>query len=95
LAFAITGARLGALEGQPTQALQGLADIGQKAKGMKLKKQELEVRLTKAAIEWESGSKSSAQAESKSVQTDASAAGFRLIARRAGELTKNGNAASS
>jgi hypothetical protein len=62
---------------------------------MKLKKQELEVRLAKAAIEWASGRKSSAQAELKSVQAEASAAGFRSIARRAGEFAKTGNAASS
>jgi serine/threonine protein kinase/Tfp pilus assembly protein PilF/TolB-like protein len=95
LAFATTGARLQALEGQPTQALQSLDDLGQKAKQMKLKKQELEVRLAKAAIEWASGRKSSAQAELKSVQAEASAAGFRSIARRAGEFAKTGNAASS
>lgn len=95
LAFAITGARLQALEGQPTQALKSLEDLGQKAKQMKLKKQEFEVRLAKAVIEWESGRKSSAQAELKSVQADASAAGFRLIARRAGELAKTGNGPSS
>jgi tetratricopeptide (TPR) repeat protein/TolB-like protein len=95
LAFATTGARLQALEGQTTQALKSLEDIGQKAKGLKLKKQEFEIRLAKAGIEWESGRKSSAQAEMKNVQADASAAGFRLIARRAGELAKMGNAPSS
>jgi TolB-like protein/Tfp pilus assembly protein PilF len=95
LALVTTGARLQALEGQPTQALKSLEDLGQKAKQMKLKKQEFEVRLAKAAIEWESGGKSSAQAELKSVQADASAAGFRLIARKAGELAKTGNTPSS
>lgn len=95
LAFATTGARLQALEGQPTQALKNLDDIAQKAKQMKLKKQEFEVRLAKAVIDWESGRKSSAQAESKSVQADASAAGFRLVARKASELAKAGNAPPS
>jgi tetratricopeptide (TPR) repeat protein/TolB-like protein len=95
LALATTGARLQALESQPMQALKSLEDIAQKAKQMKLKKQEFEIRLAKAEIEWESGRKSSAQAELKSVQADASAAGFRLIARRAGELAKMGNAPSS
>ncbi len=90
LAFATTGARLQALEGQTTQALQSLDASVQKAKQMRLKKQEFEIRLAKAAIEWESGRKSSAQAEMKSVQADASAAGFRLIARKAGELAKTG-----
>jgi tetratricopeptide (TPR) repeat protein/TolB-like protein len=95
LAFATTGARLQALEGKAAQALQSLDDIGQKAKQMKLKKQELEVRLAKAVIESETGPKSSAQAEFKSVQADASTAGFRLIARRAAELAKTGKAGSS
>jgi TolB-like protein len=95
LAFATTGARLQALEGQTTQVLQSLDAIGEKAKGMRLKEQEFEIRLAKAEIEWESGRKSSAQAEMKNVQADASAAGFRLIARKAGELAKKGNAPSS
>jgi hypothetical protein len=104
LAFATTGARLVALEGQQTPAVQSLDNIIQKTKEMKLKKLEfearfvkasIEVRLAKAAIDWDSGRKSSAQADLKSLQTDASAAGFRLIARKAGELAKAAKATSS
>ena len=95
LALATTGARLAALEGKAAQALQSLGDIVQKAKQMKLKRQELEARLAKAAIELQAGQKAAAQADIKSVQIDARAAGFQLVARKAAELANTRTASAS
>jgi serine/threonine protein kinase/tetratricopeptide (TPR) repeat protein len=95
LAFATTGARLVALEGQQTPAVQSLDNIIQKTKEMKLKKLEFEARFVKASIELQAGHKSSAQSDVKNLQAEAGAAGFRLLARKASELTKTGSSPPS
>jgi len=93
-ALATTAALLQGLEGATPQALQALNTICDKAKQTKWKKQELEVRLAKAAVEMQAGQKSSALAELRTLERDSRAAGFQLIARKAAALAKP-NAGSS
>ncbi|HTS12991.1 MAG TPA: protein kinase [Candidatus Limnocylindrales bacterium] len=95
LAFATAGARLAALEGQPIQGLLNFDEIVGKATQMHFKRQELETRLTRAAIALQSGRKPTALADIKSIQAEARAAGFNLLARKAAELANTHPPSSS
>lgn len=93
-ALGTTAAVLEGWQGSTAQALKSLDALSETAKQTKWKKQQLEVRLAKGAVELQAGQKAAAQADLKAVESDSRAAGFQLIARKAAALARP-NAASS
>jgi serine/threonine protein kinase/tetratricopeptide (TPR) repeat protein len=88
LKLATAEAYLEAREGKATDAAKALALTIQKAVDLKLKRLELEARLTKAELELEANPISANKLQAKRLQTDANGSGFALIARRAATLAK-------
>jgi len=88
LKLAISEAYLLAREGKSSEASRMVAECIQKASGRKWKRSEFEALLAKAEIESQTGATPLAKLTAKRLQVDASAAGFALIARKAGALAK-------
>jgi TolB-like protein len=77
-----------AREGKSSEASRMVAECVQEASGRKWKRSEFEALLAKAEIELQTGATPSAKLAAKRLQVDANAAGFALIARKAGTLAK-------
>jgi TolB-like protein/Tfp pilus assembly protein PilF len=88
LKLTITDACLLAREGKAAEASRLLAESTQKASERKWKRSEFEAILARAEIESQSGELPSTRLLAKRLQADAHAAGFALIARKAGALAK-------
>ena len=88
LKLAITEAALLAREGKALDAERMLSDAIQKATQRKWKRSEFEARLVKVEIESQPSATASSKQVAKHLQADARAAGFALIARKAGALAK-------
>jgi tetratricopeptide (TPR) repeat protein len=88
LKLTITDACLLAREGKAAEASRLLAETTQKASERKWKRSEFEAILARAEIESQSGELPSTRLLAKRLQSDANAAGFALIARKAGALAK-------
>ena len=88
LKLAITEAHLEAREGKATDAARTLAVTIQKAVDLKLKRFELEARLTNAELELQANPSSANKVQATRLQTDAKGSGFELVARKAATLAK-------
>jgi tetratricopeptide (TPR) repeat protein len=88
LKLAAAEAAVDAREGKAAAAARAIDETIQKAVGLKLKRIELDARLVKQEMSSEIGATPAARAQANRLRTDASAAGFTLIARKAGSLAK-------
>ena len=88
LKLAISEAYLLAREGKSSEASRMVAECVQKASGRRWKRSEFEALLARAEIESQAGATPLVKVTAKRLQVDASAAGFALIARKAGALAK-------
>jgi eukaryotic-like serine/threonine-protein kinase len=88
LRLAISEAYILAKEGKLPDALRSSTETIQKAVDLKLKRLELEARLAKAEVEIAAGSNPAAKAAAKQIATEATAAGYLLIAHQAGNVAK-------
>ena len=85
---AVSEAYLAAHDGRSNDAARILTDCIQKAADRKWKRSEFEAVLARAEIDTQTGAAAAAKAQAKRLQSDAKAAGFALIARKAGALAK-------
>jgi Tfp pilus assembly protein PilF/TolB-like protein len=88
LKLAITEAALLGHERKTAEAEKILSDAMQKAAQRGWKRTDLEARLVKAEMESQPDATASSKQSAKRLQSDASAAGFALIGRKAGALAK-------
>jgi serine/threonine protein kinase/Tfp pilus assembly protein PilF/TolB-like protein len=86
LRLAITDAYLLAREGKVADASRLLTETTQKASERKWKRSEFEAILARTEIESQTGAMPSTRLLARRLQSDANAAGFALIARKAGAL---------
>jgi hypothetical protein len=83
LRLAISETYVLAKEGKLPDASRTMTETIQKAVDLKLKRLELEARLAKAEVDLAAGSNSAGKAAAKQIATEATAAGYLLIAREA------------
>jgi tetratricopeptide (TPR) repeat protein len=88
LKLAIIEAALLGHEGKTAEAEKILSDAMQKANQRGWKRTDLEARLVKAEMESQPNATASSKQSAKRLQSDANAAGFALIGRKAGALAK-------
>ncbi|HWN74681.1 MAG TPA: tetratricopeptide repeat protein, partial [Candidatus Udaeobacter sp.] len=88
LKLAISEAYLAARDGRTNDATRILTETIQKAADRKWKRSEFEAFLARVEIDAQTGAAAAAKVLAKRLQSDAKAAGFALIARKAGALAK-------
>jgi tetratricopeptide (TPR) repeat protein/TolB-like protein len=87
LALGITDARLSAEAGQSAAAITEVDSIRERAAKAGLAGVELEARLARGEIEMRSGNVAAGRARLETLQKDASARGFALVARKAARVS--------
>jgi hypothetical protein len=83
LRLAISEAYVLAKEGKLPDASRTITETIQRAVDLNLKRLELEARLAKAEVDLAAGSNPAGKAAAKQIATEATAAGYLLIARKA------------